>query len=244
MDLNSLPRPARSASNQEVRQGSREWPCHSWDAGKRVRASSPAPKKQDHLLGGLVFCGMLRAKARKGTSAARKTCRGTFWCPCACRGAAAPRASLVACSKIETPSERMVFSFWNIAADGFELAASTCAKRVKSRGEAGFPRMALPFVGCREASSSLVARSKKTRPPFGWSCFLWHAAGQGSKGYERSEKNVPGHVLVPVCVSRRGSAASEPRRPRARVQNEVRLARPVSSGGGGSCRRYGYPPAR
>ena len=37
---NSLPRPARSVSNQEVRQGSREWLCHSWDAGKRVRASS------------------------------------------------------------------------------------------------------------------------------------------------------------------------------------------------------------
>ena len=44
--LNSLPRPARSASNSEVRQGSCEWLCHSRDAGKRVRASSstaPAP---------------------------------------------------------------------------------------------------------------------------------------------------------------------------------------------------------
>ena len=29
--LNSLPRPARSALNQEVRQGSCEWLCHSWD---------------------------------------------------------------------------------------------------------------------------------------------------------------------------------------------------------------------
>ena len=38
--LNSLPRPARSASNSEVRQGSCEWLCHSRDAGKRVRASS------------------------------------------------------------------------------------------------------------------------------------------------------------------------------------------------------------
>ena len=49
----------------------------------------------------------------------------------------------------------MVFSFWN-AAGRFELAASTCAKRVKSRGEAGFLRMAMPFAGYREASSSLV----------------------------------------------------------------------------------------
>ena len=53
--LNSLPRPARSASNSEVRQGSCEWLCHSRDAGKRVRASSPAPKKYDHPLGGRIF---------------------------------------------------------------------------------------------------------------------------------------------------------------------------------------------
>ena len=31
----------------------------------------------------------------------------------------------------------------------------------QSRGEAGFLRMASPFAGCREASSSLVARSRK-----------------------------------------------------------------------------------
>ena len=31
----------------------------------------------------------------------------------------------------------------------------------QSRGEAGFLRMASPFAGCREASSSLVARSKR-----------------------------------------------------------------------------------
>ena len=49
----------------------------------------------------------------------------------------------------------MGFCFWN-AAGRFELTASTCAKRVKSRGEAGFLRMAMPFAGCREASSSLV----------------------------------------------------------------------------------------
>ena len=53
----------------------------------------------------------------------------------------------------------MVFSFWN-AAGRLELAASTCAKRVKFRGEAGFLRMAMPFAGCREASSSLVARGR------------------------------------------------------------------------------------
>ena len=39
----------------------------------------------------------------------------------------------------------MVFSFWN-AAGRLELAASTGAKRVESRGPAGLLRMALPFV--------------------------------------------------------------------------------------------------
>jgi len=43
----------------------------------------------------------------------------------------------------------MVFSFWNVAGR-LELAASTGAKRIKSRGPAGLLRMALPFVGCRQ----------------------------------------------------------------------------------------------
>ena len=50
-----LPRPARSASNQEVRQGSCEWLCHSRDAGKRVRASSPAPKRNTIRKDGVFF---------------------------------------------------------------------------------------------------------------------------------------------------------------------------------------------
>ncbi len=127
--LNSLPRPARSALNQEVRQGSREWLCHSWDAGKRVRASSrtprrspscqppparcrgaaagtlprnrlassaaggasalsssPAPKNKTTLWVVLFFWNVPRAEARKGTSAARKTCRGHVLVPvCASR---------------------------------------------------------------------------------------------------------------------------------------------------------------
>ena len=73
--LNLLPRPARSALNQEVRQGSCEWLCHSWDAGSEFEPRRPLQK--------------------------------------------------------ETPSIRMVFSFWN-AAGRLELAASTCAQRVKS----------------------------------------------------------------------------------------------------------------
>ena len=112
---NSLPRPARSALNQEVRQGSCEWLCHSWDAGSE---SSLA----------MFF--------------AFAACRGTDNKTCGQ-------------SQKETPSVRMVFSFWT-AAGRMELTASTGAKRVNSGGEAGLPRMALPFVGCRVASSSLV----------------------------------------------------------------------------------------
>ena len=52
-------------------------------------------------------------------------------------------------SQKETPSVRMVFSFWNVAGRR-EHAASTGAERVKSRGPAGLLRKALPFVGCRQ----------------------------------------------------------------------------------------------
>ena len=89
--LNLLPRPARSALNQEVRQGSHEWLCHSWDAGS-----------ESSLVTFFTFavCG----------SADNKACGQ---------------------SQKETPSVRMVFSFWN-AAGRLELAASTCAQRVRS----------------------------------------------------------------------------------------------------------------
>ena len=126
------------------------------------------------------------------------------------------------------------FLFWNETAGRLELAASTCAKRVKSRGEAGLLRMARairgmpgsefeprrplqkeypirqdgvfflecaaapenslprparsasnqevrqgscewrePFVGCREASSSLVARSKNTTQRVVFFSLIW-----------------------------------------------------------------------
>ena len=81
MDLNSLPRPARSASNQEVRQGSREWPCHSWDAGSEFEPRRPLQKNKTTQRVVLFFWNIPRAEARKGTSAARKTCRGHVLVP-------------------------------------------------------------------------------------------------------------------------------------------------------------------
>ena len=52
--LNSLPRPARSASNPEVRQGSCEWLCHSWDAGSESSLVARS-KKERHPCGCLSF---------------------------------------------------------------------------------------------------------------------------------------------------------------------------------------------
>ena len=52
--LNSLPRPARSALNQEVRQGSCEWLCHSWDAGSESSLVARS-KKERHPHGCLSF---------------------------------------------------------------------------------------------------------------------------------------------------------------------------------------------
>ena len=52
--LNSLSRPARSALNQEVRQGSCEWLCHSWDAGSESSLVARF-KKERHPHGCLSF---------------------------------------------------------------------------------------------------------------------------------------------------------------------------------------------
>ena len=60
------------------------------------------------------------------------------------------------------------------------------------------------------ASSSLVARSKKKHHPSGW-CFFLECRGQARKGTSAARKTCRGHVLVPVCVSRRGSAARNAR---------------------------------
>ena len=88
--------------------------------------------------------------------------------PCQGRGSEfEPRRPL----QKETPSVRMVFSFWNVAGR-LELAASTCAKRVKSRGKGRVPANGSAIRGMPVASSSLVARSKKERHPHGCLSFL------------------------------------------------------------------------
>ena len=69
--------------------------------------------------------------------------------------------------KKKTPSVRMVFSFWN-AAGRLELAASTGAERVKSRGK-GFPQRS--FLRC--AKKYRQSCKRPSAPP---RCSAWLGA--------------------------------------------------------------------
>ena len=86
-------------------------------------------------------------------------------------------SSLVARSKKNTPSDRMGYSFWNVPRAGWNSLPRPARSASNPEVKAGLLRMALPFVGCREASSSLVARSKKKNHPLGGFSF-WNAAGR------------------------------------------------------------------
>ena len=70
-------------------------------------------------------------------------------------------SSLVARSKKETPSVRMVFSFWNVVGRP-ELAASTGAKRVKSRGKGRVPANGSAIRGMPGASRASSPAPKIT----------------------------------------------------------------------------------
>ena len=75
----------------------------------------------------------------------------------------------------------MVFSFWNVPRAGLNSLPRPARSASNPEVKAGPPRMALPFVGCREASSSLAyfaAQSAKTKetPSFGRFFFLECAA--------------------------------------------------------------------
>ena len=100
----------------------------------------------------------------------------------------------------------MGFCFWN-AAGRFELTASTCAKRVKFRGEAGFLRMAMPFAGCREASSN----QRMIRPPGNqfvdkpslWGQRFFYAGGaRGGKARLESDQMSRKALPCKACVER------------------------------------------
>ena len=71
-------------------------------------------------------------------------------------------SSLVARSKKKTPSVRMVFSFWNVAGR-LEIAASTCAKRVKAYVSAALRSLC---AGKKLPAVRLMAEGTDTRGCF------------------------------------------------------------------------------
>ena len=92
-------------------------------------------------------------------------------------------SSLVARSKKNTPSDRMGYSFWNVPRAGLNSLPRPARSASNPEVKAGLPRMALPFVGCREASSSLAyfaaqsAKNKET-PSDRMGYSFWNAAGR------------------------------------------------------------------
>jgi len=118
---NSLPRPARSASNPEVKAG--------------------LPRMA------LPFVGCREASSSLAYFAAQSA------------------------KTKETPSDRMVFLF-GMPRAGWNSLPRPARSASNPEVKAGLPRMALPFVGCREASSSLVyfaaqSAKNKEKPAFG-----------------------------------------------------------------------------
>ena len=75
------------------------------------------------------------------------------------------------------------FSFWNVPRAGWNSLPRPARSASNPEVKAGLPRMALPFVGCREASSSLVyfaaqsAKNKETPSDRGG--FFLECRGQG-----------------------------------------------------------------
>ena len=109
-----------------------------------VARSKITPSQQ----GGVFFAFTGRAEARTGHERSERNMPG------ACFGARVRVAARLGRQRASSPAPKRNtilkdgVSFWN-AAGRTKLAASTCAKRVKSRGPAGLLRMAPPFVGCR-----------------------------------------------------------------------------------------------
>ena len=87
-------------------------------------------------------------------------------------------AFLVARSKKNTPSDRMGCSFWKCAAAPESSLPRPARSASNQEVRQGSCEWRQPFVGCREASSSLVARSKKERHPTGCLSFLGNESGE------------------------------------------------------------------
>ena len=129
-----------------ARKGGHEIFCGNWENG--------VDKRCDERYNLSCVCG------RSSSGRAR---------PCQGRGSEfEPRRPL----QKETPSDRMVFLF-GMPRAGWNSLPRPARSASNPEVKAGLPRMALPFVGCREASSSLAyfaaqSAKNKEKPPFGW----------------------------------------------------------------------------
>ena len=133
-------------------------------------------------------------------------------------------SSLVARSKKNTPSDRMGYSFWKCAAateNSLPRPARSASNQEVRQGSCEWRQ---PFVGCREASSSLVARSKNTTLSGG--VFLRAPRRSPScqpadSGYRRRQ---PGHFLESASLHPPQAALRcFPRRPLQKETPSVRM---------------------
>ena len=137
---NSLPRPARSASNQEVRQGSCEWLCHSWDAGSE--SSLVARSKNTTLSGGVFLCAPQRSPSCQPAAGGYRSRQPGHFLESA--SLHPPQAALRRFPRRplqkEYPIRQDGVFFLEMCRRAGEIAASTCTKGVKSGGETGHRR--------------------------------------------------------------------------------------------------------
>ena len=113
--LNLLPRPARSALNQEVRQGSCEWLCHSWDAGSESSLVARS-KTERHPCGVSFFFGAAlllrksgRLRAGDGTRVGEPVKGSPLTLPLPCGGRECRQQNLWTITKRNTIRQDGVF---------------------------------------------------------------------------------------------------------------------------------------
>ena len=138
---NSLPRPARSASNQEVRQGSCEW-RQPFVGCREASSSLVARSKNTTLSGGVFLCAPRRSPSCQPAAGGYRSRQPGHFLesaslhppPAALRRF--PRRPL----QKEYPLRQDGVFFLEMCRRDGEIAASTCAKGVKSGGETGHRR--------------------------------------------------------------------------------------------------------
>ena len=133
---------------------------------------------------GVFFLECRGPRLERARAQREKRAGGTFWCPCACRGAAAPRASLVACGRvIERAREtRLKFSLHTFPSSRY--AGVQTAKPVDNQKEDHSKGVAFFFWKCAAGRFEPAVRQFRCRrklPPV-WtpSCTMKNAWGSSS----------------------------------------------------------------